>query len=587
MDSADAEDSDLERWFASILDAERSLLQERLERAILAQLDVHRNTVFSAVKDRLRVPTAPALKKAAVPFQAVEIVAERCAGYLDRDARSQEREEQVHTFPEHLHTHEPIELPDELHKSLAQIRALASQTRKTPIQNQNDSSERQYRSPQMRALAGQSSATARLSTHWLPRFVCSGHFEVCSAFLILACTIAMVAEIQYNGLSLGHSLNVTHFDEPARQIWPHAPPVFRCLTTIFNMLFLLEVLLRIGVHRLHCIRDAWIYFDVFLVTMGWLDEFKMLDFALNPIILRVVRLSRLLRLLKVLKAVQSLETLFLLVRSLQASLGALVWSFALLWSAQVVTGILMCQILQEFMSNPDNDADARKAVFYYFGTFTHATVTMFEITLANWVTSCRVLYTEVSTWFAVFYILYRGCFMFAVIRVITAVFLAETARCAASDDDIAMRLKHRQKEAYCKKMATIFTELDETQQGYISAKEFAPLMTDGLLKTWLTTLEIDTSELDQLFKMLEDGNDRIDLHAFTEGMTRIRGNAKSIDILKLQVATKQLQKKVDSLIEPLVRTTSAFAPASPVSWMRNSSPEAADIGGKTAQDGSI
>merc|ERR1711879_433921 len=109
--------------------------------------------------------------------------------------------------------------------------------------------------------------------------------------------------------------------------------------------------------------------------------------------------------------------------------------------------------------------EVQTRVFKYFGTFTHAVLTMFEITLANWIVPCRLLSENVSEWYALFFIVYRGAVMFALIRVITAVFLAETTRRANSDDNIAFGNKHRTKEAYCRKLKEIFEELDSSGDG--------------------------------------------------------------------------------------------------------------------------
>ena len=50
---------------------------------------------------------------------------------------------------------------------------------------------------------------------------------------------------------------------------------------------------------------------------------------------------------------------------------------------------------------------------------------------------------NIDEWYGLFFIVYQCCFIFAVIRVIQAVFIAETNRVVASDDEIAIRKKQK------------------------------------------------------------------------------------------------------------------------------------------------
>merc|ERR1712159_764168 len=63
----------------------------------------------------------------------------------------------------------------------------------------------------------------------------------------------------------------------------------------------------------------------------------------------------------------------------------------------------------------------RNELFQKFGTFSRGMMTMAEITIANWVPVCRLLY-EVSELYGLIIIVYVVILNFAVLRVITGVF---------------------------------------------------------------------------------------------------------------------------------------------------------------------
>jgi len=218
----------------------------------------------------------------------------------------------------------------------------------------------------------------------------------------------------------------------------------------FNISFTVELLLRLLAYKVKTFKQGWNWLDIALVTANWCEFFKVFSTGLDPMVLRLLRLCRLIRLAKVLKAFKSshvFDTFSLLLTSIQSSLSALLWSFSFLWFVQVFVGVVLCQILDGYINNESEPVETRQQVFKYFGTFQSGMLTMFERSLGNWVVTCRVLVETVSEWYGVFYIFYRCCFMFAIMKVITAVFIAETSRVAASDGDLAM-LKSRENKKH-------------------------------------------------------------------------------------------------------------------------------------------
>merc|ERR1712000_478352 len=78
----------------------------------------------------------------------------------------------------------------------------------------------------------------------------------------------------------------------------------------------------------------------------------------------------------------------------------------------------------------------RHEVFKYYGTFARTMLTMFEITLGNWMPPCRALVENVGEGWLMFFILHRLLIGFSVVAVINAVFMQETFKVATQDDKI-------------------------------------------------------------------------------------------------------------------------------------------------------
>jgi len=417
--------------------------------------------------------------------------------------------------------------------------------------------KRKYKNKAIAELSGTPWHEANTKT-WLQRIVDSIYFEYISTFFIVAMTIVMIVEIQYWGMDLRDKLRTPVDNVTDAETIPAARPAFSALNYIFNALFLVELVLRLGAGGLTAWKNLWIWLDACLLILGGLDLLGLLNMALDPMILRLIRLLRLVRLLKVLKTFRAFDTLFLLIRSIKSSIPALVWSFSLLLTVQVITGIVLCQILQGFISDEAEDLGARQEVFKFFGTFDKAMLSMFEISQANWIVICRVLYSEVSSAYSVFFILYRCCFISAILNVSTAVFIAETNRCANSDDEL-MVLKHRRvKSAYCAKLKHVFEELDNKGDGVLTWDEFEPLFADDLLKTWLSTLEVDTHDLRALFDVMDEGHGTVTISEFTKGLTHCRGGARGLDVLKIITMSEELSCAVGNLTTKIDRLELEF-----------------------------
>jgi len=398
-------------------------------------------------------------------------------------------------------------------------------------------------------LAGIDRMKATQNRGTVSKIVRSTAFEIATAGLIFALMVVMCAEAQYHGMNAGFELNMAGYARPGSESWPYAQHVFRALEISFNVMFTLELVLRLVALKSVFLKSGWFWLDFTLLSMSWLHSVGVLHIGLDPMLLRLLRLLELLRLVKVFKAFQVVDTLLLLIKSIQSSFSVLLWSFLLLMSVQTAAGIALSQLLSDFINDKSKPVQVRKQVFEYFGTMVNSSLTMFEIIQGNWVVSCRLLYNEVSKWYGLFYITFRCCAMFAVIKVITAVFIAETTRHANSDDELALTRKQRQKEAYVAKLKDVFIELDHSRDGFISWEELERLIDDDMLQSMLHTLDIDTNDLQYVFEVLDNGDNQIDFKEFMCGLTQVRGPAKGIEVFKLLVSVEKMEGTLNKLLE--------------------------------------
>merc|ERR1719512_707692 len=170
-------------------------------------------------------------------------------------------------------------------------------------------------------------------------------------------------------------------------------------------------------------------------------------------------------------------------------------------------------ILEPFITDVDRDAEIRMKIYMSWGSFLRAFVSMFEITLANWGPPCWLLMDAVDERWGLFFIFWRCCFGFAVVQVITSVFIQHTFAVASRDE-------------------------------VISVYEFEAALKDPRVRHWFAALELDVSKLPAVFEMLAGEDGCVGKDEFIDGLKQCKGQAQRMDILALRKEVQKLQRRL-------------------------------------------
>jgi len=171
---------------------------------------------------------------------------------------------------------------------------------------------------------------------------------------------------------------------------------------------------------------------------------------------------------------------------------------------------------------------------------------MFEIMLANWAHSCRILVNNVSELYTIAFLLYRCCLGYAVLNVISAVFIQQTLRVAQNDKDVMIMQRKRAQEDYARKLRSLFSHVDSSGDGFVSWDEFHSLMDDPHLKTWMSALELNPHDLEGLFGLIDTGSGQISVEEFVHRASLLKGNARAIDMAQVLAKVSNIEQKIDA-----------------------------------------
>ena len=375
-------------------------------------------------------------------------------------------------------------------------------------------------------------------------WVQSDQFELIVAILVAANFFTMAAEIQYDGLQLGYELGHRFMTSPAAEFWPGAEAVFEFFRTLFLVAFTTEIVLRVCLLRVKFCKTPFNIID-FVALLAAVVELFSLNLPVDPTLLRLCRLAKLFRTVRVLRVSGMLDSLSMLARCLSSSGLTLIWSLLFLLVIQLIAAMMVCLMVRPYMQDEANDPQERYAVYRFYGTFSVAVLTLFEVFFANWSPACRILTDNVTEWYSLLFLIYRCAIGFAVINVVNAVFVQQTLQVAKGDEEVLFMEKQKAEEKYFKNVARIFEKLDTSGDGLLSWSEFEQLLEDPKLRFLLDKLEIAAGDLKVLFDLLDDtGDGEISVEEFIEGVTRFKGAAKSLDVGQVLLRSRRLERHI-------------------------------------------
>eukprot|EP00929_Paragymnodinium_shiwhaense_P088943 TRINITY_DN4923_c0_g1_i3.p1 TRINITY_DN4923_c0_g1~~TRINITY_DN4923_c0_g1_i3.p1 ORF type:complete len:631 (-),score=92.59 TRINITY_DN4923_c0_g1_i3:234-2126(-) len=379
------------------------------------------------------------------------------------------------------------------------------------------------------------------------------YFELTFAALILMHTCTMTIESQYQSLDVCLHLGYPNCERPKEEIWPGADMAFWTLEMIFGVLFTSEVCLKLLGQHMYFMFSAWNCLDFFII-LGWLvTTMSNTELGMNPMLVRLARIARLLRFLRLVKTIQMFDVLQLLIGSLRASGLILFWSAVVLAIIMICAALLAHNLMLTYLQDENIDMETRHDVYRVFGSFARSFLTMYQMTFSL-DTPAPGLCFELNEWFAIPLVMYQSLVSFAVIKVIEAVFLNETIKLAATDDELMIMEKKRWEAMHEEKVHALFQEADESGDGLIDYAEFMTIMNDDRVTTWLEAMEVQVTDPKMVWDLMCSfsglhvcDTNRLSAHWFVKGMARLKGGAKSLDLLAMLRELEALSAKMQTL----------------------------------------
>lgn len=196
----------------------------------------------------------------------------------------------------------------------------------------------------------------------------------------------------------------------------------------------------------------------------------------------------------------------------------------------------------------DQDEEFMQEVGRWYGSFyvSCMTMTMSITGGVDWIEAvsplCRInwLYGPVFALYVLFVVV-------GVLNVLTGIFVERAQELSGLDRDLVIQGELKRNEAFLAEMKVIFEEADADNSNSISWEEFKEYLKNPEVQAYLSTQQLDTYDARQLFNILcgeDQESDEVSIDEFIMGCMRLKGVAKSVDVVALLEESRKQNRKV-------------------------------------------
>eukprot|EP00929_Paragymnodinium_shiwhaense_P033755 TRINITY_DN18481_c0_g1_i1.p1 TRINITY_DN18481_c0_g1~~TRINITY_DN18481_c0_g1_i1.p1 ORF type:complete len:231 (+),score=21.91 TRINITY_DN18481_c0_g1_i1:324-1016(+) len=193
----------------------------------------------------------------------------------------------------------------------------------------------------------------------------------------------------------------------------------------------------------------------------------------------------------------------------------------------------------------------RSAVALYWSSLWRCTYTLFlSITGGvSWVEVAQPL-EDLGPAVLFGFLFYVALIQWVVLNVITGTFCESAAEAARKDVTLAVHAHRSDRDHFLQRLQAIFDSIDMNRSGKLEAHELQAYLDSEPAHALFATLDLDVMDVQGLIEVLDDhGDEKIDLEEFLLGCLRLRGSARAIDIAKLEHRARQMNQKLNTLLQ--------------------------------------
>jgi len=317
--------------------------------------------------------------------------------------------------------------------------------------------------------------------------------------------------------------------------------VFLFFENVFTLIFISELTVRLFCYGPYFLLTPFNFCDAMLIIVtGVIVNWILLPAGVDVEALRQFQVLRTLRLVRLARAVRLLpqfKEMWMLVRGLTDSLTVLLWTYVMIFFILYIFALAATSLIGRSMQD---DEFAQEM----FGTVPSSMFTLFQImTLDSWTGIIRPI-GNAQSWTYVFFLGFIAISVFVLVNLITAVIVENAFESSKADEQDMAVVMQAEKEKEVEELQELFLECDEDGSGELTKEEFFQAVAKPKIKQKLTVLEIASSEVNELWEILDDGDGRLSATEFSNGLRKLKGESKAKDVMGVLHEVKKMEDGV-------------------------------------------
>jgi len=259
-----------------------------------------------------------------------------------------------------------------------------------------------------------------------------------------------------------------------------------------------------------------------------------------------------------------------MVTSIIGSLVSLGWSIVMLGLILFVFALFFVQQMAAYLSGLEpgtigGELELSEEQFKYFRSVRVAMLTLAMCTTGgkDW-EDVWALLLPLGPGSSLIFVFYIAFFTFAVMNILTGIFVESALSLAKPTDTEALKQRRRKSEEEAEELTAILEMMDDDGDGCMSISEFGNIMTNDRVVHMFKKVGVDIKDAELFFTTVANlsNKDVIEIPEFVGQIMRLRGDALSIDLHAVLVQMHALQDRLaqsfDQMRQEHMRLRSSF-----------------------------
>lgn len=240
----------------------------------------------------------------------------------------------------------------------------------------------------------------------------------------------------------------------------------------------------------------------------------------------------------------------MMVYSITGSLKTLFWLALVLTFLFYLFGISFTTATTELLSEPSQwQNEDSMELHRRFGNLSSSILSLFMAMSGglDWGELLKSI-RRLPLLYSCVFILYITIAIFAVVNVVTGVFLDCAMQIHQQDKEVVVHEEIESKKEALKDLHELFEKLDIDGTGSMTLDEFESRFERERVMAYFNTIKLDVSEARTLFNLLDhDDSNEVSIDEFVNGCYKLMGEATQLDTQIMQWEVKYLKESVDRL----------------------------------------